>query len=168
MEGLDNGFFKCLRGIGPLKIQKSTHWHHASATGAPFEFFDKLIEPLLLSQKGLFLVTGTLMSSLAVKGRVVSLGGDSGLSFIDESGMIGHLLIFEEDLYPVPQLMDFHFLSHKSFRHRIAVGIDRHIAGHIHRSIKSQIDRRDIRRKGMEMRFFHQVGCFRAHAQGAL
>jgi len=42
------------------------------------------------------------------------------------------------------------------------------IAGYIHRSIKGLIDRRDIRRKGMKMRFFHQVGGFRAHAQGAL
>jgi hypothetical protein len=42
------------------------------------------------------------MSFLAVQGGMVSLGGDASLSFIQEPGMIGYLLIFEEDLDPVP------------------------------------------------------------------
>ncbi len=141
---------------------------YGSAMGTPFEFFYKRIEPRILPQKGFFLWAGPFMSSLAVQRGVVALFGDAGLSLIEEPGMIGHLLIFEEDLDPVPQLMDFHLLSDKPFRDGVAVGIHRHIAGHIHRSIKSQIDRRDIRRKGMEVGFFHQVGCFWAHAQGAL
>ena len=62
--------------------------------------------------------------------------------------------------------MDLDLLADQSFWHRIAVGIDLHIACHIHRSIKGLIDGRDIGRKGSEVRFFHQVGGFRAHAQG--
>ena len=64
--------------------------------------FDKLIEPLLLSNQGLFLHAGSLMSSFPAKGGVMSRGGDPGLPFIQEPWMIGHLLILEEDLYPVP------------------------------------------------------------------
>ncbi len=63
--------------------------------------------------------------------------------------------------------MDLDLLADQPFRDRIAVGIDLHIACHIHGSIKGLIDRRDIGRKGCEVRFFHQVGGFRAHAQGA-
>ena len=68
----------------------------------PFDFFDKLVEPCLVSKKGLFLGAGSLMGFLAIKRRVMSIGGDSGLPFIEESWMIGHLLIFEEDLDSVP------------------------------------------------------------------
>ena len=168
MEGLDNGFFKCLWRIGALQIQKSTHVPYPSATGTFFELFDILIESLRLSKQGLFLLAGTLMGSFAVQRGMVSLSGDSGLPFIDEPWMIGHLLIFEEDLDPVPHLMNFDLLPNESFWRRIAVGVDLHIACHIHPPIKSLIDRRDIGRKGVQMGFFHQVGGFRADAQGAL
>lgn len=167
MEGFDHGFFEGRWGIGSFQIQEPAQLLYGSAMGTPLEFFYKRSQPRILSKKGLFLRAWTRMSSLTVKGGMVSLGGDSGFSFIQKPGMVGHLLVFEEDLYPVPQLMDFHLLPDKPFRYRVAVGIHRHIAGHIHRSIKSLIDRWEVRRKGMEVGFFHQVGGFRAHAQGA-
>ena len=88
----------------------------------------------------------TPVGSLAMEGEVVSFGGDSGLFFIDESFVIGHLLILEEDLDAVPELMDLHLFSNEPFRYRIAIGIDLHIAFHIDRSIQRLIDRRQIRR----------------------
>ena len=92
------------------------------------------------------------MRSFSAKRSVVSRGGDPGLPFIQEPGMIGHLLIFEEDLDPVPSLMDFDFLTDQPFGDRIAVRIDLGKAFHIHRSIKGLIDGREIGWKGGEVR----------------
>ena len=75
---------------------------YASAAGPFFEFLNILIEPLGLSPEGLLLLAGSLMSPLAVKRRMVSISGDPGLPLIQEPWMIAYLLIFEEDLYPVP------------------------------------------------------------------
>jgi hypothetical protein len=63
--------------------------------------------------------------------------------------------------------MDFHLLTDEPIGNRIAVGIDSHITLHIYGSIRGLIDRGEIGRKGYEVRFFHQVGRFRAHAQRA-
>jgi hypothetical protein len=106
------------------------------------------------------------MSSFPTEGSVVSGGGDSGLPFIEESGMVGHLLILEEDLDPVPEFMDFDLFPDQPFGDRIAVRIDLGKAFYVHRSIKGLVDRREIGGKRSEVRFFHQVGPFRTHAQG--
>lgn len=106
------------------------------------------------------------MSALTAKRRMMSTDGNPGLPFIQKPGMVGHLQIFEEDLDPIPGLMDLNLFSDQSFRDRIAVGIDLDIAGDIYGSIPGLIDRRDIERKGDEVRLFYQVNGFRVHTQG--
>jgi hypothetical protein len=102
-----------------------------------------------------------------MEGEVVSFGGDSGLFFIDESFVIGHLLILEEDLDAVPELMDLHLFSNEAFGEAVAIGIDVDIALHVHPSVEGLIDRRDVGRKGLEVGFFHDIGRLRTHPQRA-
>ena len=40
-----------------------------------------------------------------VQRRMVRRGGDPGLPFIEEPGMVGYLLVLEEDLDPLPEFM---------------------------------------------------------------
>ena len=114
--------------------------------------------PFMLSEQGLLFHAGPFVGSLPVKRRVMSEGGDPGLPFIQEPQMVGHLLILEEDLHPFPELVDLHILTNQSFRNRVAVGIDLHVARHVHGSIQGLIDGRNIGRQGREVRFFHHIG----------
>ena len=94
--------------------------------------------------------------------------GDGGLPLVDESRMLTDLLVLEEDLNAVHAFVDLHFFADKTFRHRIAVRVDMDVALHIDGAIEGQIDRRDIGGKRREVRFFHEEGSLRAHAERAL
>lgn len=83
-----------------------------------------------------------------VQRSMMQRGGDPGFPSIQEPRMVGHLLVLEEDLDPLHKLMDLDLFAQQSFRHRVAVGVDLHVARHIHGSIEGLIDRGDVGRQG--------------------
>jgi len=114
-----------------------------------------------------FLFARTAAGSLAIEREMVTFGGASGLSLVEESFVIGHLLLFPVDLDPIPELVDLHLFSDEPFGDAVAVGVHMYITLHIHSPIESLVDRRDIGGKALEKRLFHHIGSVGAHAERA-
>jgi hypothetical protein len=99
--------------------------------------------------------------------EMVTLGGTSGLSFVNEPFVICNLLVFPVDLYVVPELVNLHLFSDGTFGDAVAVGIHVDIGLHIDCPIEGLVERGDMRGKVLEVGFFHEIGGLRAYPQRA-
>lgn len=78
----------------------------------------------MLAGEGLLFGRKAVMGSHPVEGLMMAGLSQAALSLIKQPRMIGHLLVFEEDLDAIPQFVDLYLFADQLFRHGVAVRVD--------------------------------------------